>query len=300
MLNGVINIYKEKGFTSHDVVAKARGILRERKIGHTGTLDPEAEGVLPICIGNATKVVPYLTDADKCYEAEVILGTTTTTEDATGEIVDTKEVNVSRVEIEEVVKSFIGDYMQTPPMYSAIKINGTRLYELARKGIIIDRPSRKVNIFSCDIIEWIDSNRFKIRVSCSKGTYIRTLCTDIGDKLKCGAHMGALLRIKVGNFTLQDSITLKELEAYKDTIESYITPVDTLFGEYPIAKISEVGQKRLVNGNALRLIDFKEINKEASNKIIRVNDINDKFSALYKWEDEKQCFVVEKMFNIER
>ncbi len=299
MLNGVINIYKERGFTSHDVVAKARGILRERKIGHTGTLDPEAEGVLPICIGNATKVVPYLTDANKCYEAEVILGTTTTTEDATGEIIDVKQVNVSKKEIELAVESFLGEYMQTPPMYSAIKINGTRLYELARKGIVVDRPSRKVNIFSCDIIEWISDSRFKIRVSCSKGTYIRTLCTDIGVKLGCGAHMGTLLRTIVGDFKLEQSITLKELELYKQNIDEYVTKVDSLFKEYPVAKVSDIGQKRLTNGNALRIMDFEEIAETAKQGIIRVNDINDKFSALYKWDDSKDYFRVERMFNTE-
>ena len=299
MLNGVINIYKEKGFTSHDVVAKARGILRERKIGHTGTLDPEAEGVLPICIGSATKVVPYLTDANKCYEAEVILGITTTTEDATGEVIDQKEVNVNIEDIKEVVKSFLGEYIQTPPMYSAIKINGTRLYELARKGIVIDRPSRKVNIFSCDIIEWIDETRFKIRVSCSKGTYIRTLCTDIGEKLNCGAHMGSLLRTRVGDFKLEDSITLKTLDLYKDNIEAYMTKVDVLFKQYPLATVTKTGQKRLVNGNALTTIDLKEIDEGSKKGIIRVNDINDRFTALYKWDNNKECFIVEKMFNIQ-
>ncbi len=297
MLNGVINIYKERGFTSHDVVAKARGILRERKIGHTGTLDPEAEGVLPICIGNATKVVPYLTDANKCYEAEVILGITTTTEDSTGEVISEKDVNVTKESIKEVVDSFIGEYMQTPPMYSAIKINGTRLYELARQGIVVDRPSRKVNIFSCDIIEWIDEKRFKIRVSCSKGTYIRTLCTDIGEKLNCGAHMGSLLRTRVGEFKLENSITLKELDLYKSNIDEYMTRVDSIFEEYPLGVISEIGQKRLSNGNALKNMDFKYISEKYKEGIIRVNDMNDKFTALYKWDEDKQCFIVEKMFN---
>lgn len=205
MIHGIINIYKEKGFTSHDVVAKARGILREKKIGHTGTLDPEAEGVLPICIGKATKVVPYLTDADKCYEAEVILGAYTTTEDATGEILETFPVEVGRDAIEEVVSTFIGDYTQIPPMYSAIKVGGVRLYELARQGKVVERPARDVKIYDCQITEWISKERFRIRVNCSKGTYIRTLCTDIGKKLGCGAHMGELLRTKVGAYTLEQS-----------------------------------------------------------------------------------------------
>ena len=199
MLNGIINVYKERGYTSHDVVAKVRGILRERRVGHTGTLDPEAEGVLPLCIGAATKVVPYLTDADKCYEAEVILGVTTTTEDATGEILETRPINVTNEQVEAVVASFIGDYEQIPPMYSAIKVNGVRLYELARKGIVVERPKRQVKIYNCEIVSPLHKNKFKIRVYCSKGTYIRTLCTDIGEKLGCGAHMGTLLRTQVGH-----------------------------------------------------------------------------------------------------
>ncbi len=234
MINGIINIYKKKGYTSHDVVAKARGILRERKIGHTGTLDPDAEGVLPLCIGVATRAVPYLSDVDKCYEAEVILGITTTTEDATGELLESQEVNVTKEIIEKVVQSFVGSYTQTPPMYSAIKVNGVRLYELARQGIVVDRPSRTVTIYSCDIIEWIDEKRFRIRVHCSKGTYIRTLCTDIGKALGCGAHMGYLLRTQVGTFSLDDSITLEELENNKEDEKSLNTWRDVFGPFFPV------------------------------------------------------------------
>ena len=255
MLNGIINIYKKKGFTSHDVVAKARGILRERKIGHTGTLDPDAEGVLPLCIGMATKVVPYLSDANKCYEAEIVLGTTTTTEDASGEILEEKDDDVTKEMIKEVVASFVGNYTQTPPMYSAIKVNGTRLYELARKGIVVERPSRQVTIFSCDIIEWIDEKRFKIRVNCSKGTYIRTLCTDVGVKLGCGAHMGALLRTQVGHFKLEDSITLEQLELYKVDLAQYMMGIEELFIKYPKVQVSKQGERLLFNGNALKSKD---------------------------------------------
>ena len=298
MLNGIISIYKKRGYTSHDVVAKARGILRERRIGHTGTLDPEAEGVLPICIGQATKAVNYLADADKCYEAEVILGTTTTTEDATGEILETHEVKVLKTQIEEVVKSFIGEYTQIPPMYSAIKVNGVRLYELARQGIEVERPSRRVSIYGCDVIEWMDEKRFRIRVSCSKGTYIRTLCTDIGKALGCGAHMGYLLRTQVGVFSLEQSITLEELEAHKDEITPYIQTLEDIFSHFPKTQIKESGKKYLDNGNALELKHLEKWAGLADGEMIRIYSEEGSFRALYKWNEKRQLLEVEKMFTL--
>lgn len=296
MINGIINIYKKKGYTSHDVVAKARGILRERKIGHTGTLDPDAEGVLPLCIGAATKAVPYLADVDKCYEAEVILGMTTTTEDATGEPLECCEVQVTKERIEEVVQSFIGSYVQTPPMYSAIKVNGVRLYELARQGIVVDRPSRTVTIYRCDIIEWLDEKRFKIKVHCSKGTYIRTLCTDIGKALGCGAHMGYLLRTQVGAFSLEDSITLEQLEQYKENLTSYVQTLEVLFKDYKKVTINELGKKRLTNGNALMIKHIVEPIDCLSQELVRVYNENNQFVALYKWNPTQKVLEVERMF----
>lgn len=296
MINGIINIYKKKGYTSHDVVAKARGILRERKIGHTGTLDPDAEGVLPLCIGSATKAVPYLSDVDKCYEAEVILGMTTTTEDATGEPLECKEVNVTEESIEKVIQSFVGKYVQTPPMYSAIKVNGIRLYELARQGIVVDRPSRTVTIYTCDIIEWIDEKRFRIRVKCSKGTYIRTLCTDIGKALGCGAHMGYLLRTEVGSFSLDDSITLEELENNKENLTPYIRTLEVLFNDYKKVTINKLGKKLLDNGNALMMKHIMEEIVCSPQELVRVYDEKNHFIALYKWNDTKKILEVERMF----
>lgn len=296
MLNGIINIYKKKGYTSHDVVAKARGILKQRKIGHTGTLDPEAEGVLPLCIGVATKAVPYLTDADKCYEAEVVLGQTTTTEDATGEVLESREVNVTRERIEKVVASFIGEYVQIPPMYSAIKVNGVRLYELARQGLVVERPSRKVVIYSCDIIEWMDEKRFRIRVQCSKGTYIRTLCTDIGEKLGCGAHMGYLLRTKVGNFTIGESLTLEELEAHKEDLSPYMKTLEVLFSQYQKVSVNEFGKKLLVNGNALSMKHIEEKSIFSPDELVCVYNDKGQFTALYKWDDKRNILQVERMF----
>lgn len=298
MLNGIISIYKKRGYTSHDVVAKARGILRERRIGHTGTLDPEAEGVLPICIGAATKAVNYLADADKCYEAEVILGTTTTTEDATGEILETCLVHVTREEIEKVISSFVGEYTQIPPMYSAIKVNGVRLYELARQGIEIERPSRNVTIYSCEVIEWIDYARFRIRVKCSKGTYIRTLCTDIGKALGCGAHMGYLLRTQVGAFTLSESLTLEELEEQKETIQSHLYALEVLFAHYPRVQIRETGKKFLDNGNALWKEHIEEFGALENGKLVRMYNEKGVFKALYKWNAKRGYFEVEKMFSV--
>jgi len=296
MLNGIINIYKEKGYTSHDVVAKARKILSEKRIGHTGTLDPEAEGVLPLCIGQATKAVQYITDADKCYEAEVILGAYTTTEDHTGEIVETFDVNVTKEEIVDVVASFKGLYAQVPPMYSAIKINGVRLYELARKGIVIDRPQREVTIYDCQITEWLTESRFKIQVHCSKGTYIRTLCTDIGKKLGCGAYMGQLLRTRVGIYTVQNSISLDALEAHKAQLDQYIYSLEDIFKDLPKVQIKESASKFLYNGNKLSIDNLLESNNRLKDGLVRVYDSNNQFTALYNLDSNEHCLKVEKMF----
>lgn len=295
MIHGIINIYKEKGFTSHDVVAKARGILREKKIGHTGTLDPEAQGVLPICIGRATKVVPYLTDADKCYEAEVILGAYTTTEDATGDVLETYPVTVSEEQIRQVVASFIGEYVQTPPMYSAIKVGGVRLYELARAGKVIERPSRKVMIYNCEILEILDEKRFKMRVNCSKGTYIRTLCTDIGKKLGCGAHMGELLRTKVGAYTLEESMTLAELEQRKDNLQTICHPIDSVFMNYPAYTVRATAQKAIINGNPIALSEVHGILTQ-DKQLVRLYTEDEQFIGLYQIDQLKGYAKVEKLF----
>ncbi|WP_305767211.1 tRNA pseudouridine(55) synthase TruB [Candidatus Epulonipiscium viviparus] len=285
-MDGIINIYKEKGFTSHDVVAKARGILRQKKIGHTGTLDPDATGVLPICIGEATKIVPYLSDANKTYEAEVILGAYTTTEDASGEVVEEFAVEVSNEQVLDVLARFVGAYEQTPPMYSAIKINGQRLYELARQNIVIDRPSRMVEILELEQMSPLKDGRFKIRVVCSKGTYVRTLCTDIGRKLKCGAHMGELTRTRVGEFDIEQSVTLKQLE--KLNAEEILISIEKMFEQYPAVVVDKSYNKFLYNGNPL------ELKIAAAGLFFRVYDYMNHFIGLYKWSGEK--LIVEKMF----
>ncbi|MCL2398424.1 MAG: tRNA pseudouridine(55) synthase TruB [Defluviitaleaceae bacterium] len=256
-MTGIINIYKEKGYTSHDVVAIVRKLLsnykkdieesqekdntdkkgkkRKIKTGHTGTLDPQAEGVLPICVGRATKLADYLTvgighsTSDKSYRAELILGMTTDTDDHTGKILTTGSTDGIKISaIEEVITSFIGGYMQTPPMYSAIKIEGKKLYDLARAGKTVERKSRHVDIPRIAITDInLENNRLWIEVDCSKGTYIRSLCADIGQKLGCGGCMGDLIRTKSGTFHLKDSIYLSELKpAIEENRRDFLMPVD--------------------------------------------------------------------------
>ena len=251
MLNGIINIYKEKGFTSHDVVAKMRGICRQKKIGHTGTLDPDATGVLPVCLGCGTKLCDMLTDKDKEYVTELLLGVTTDTQDITGQVLTQNAVEVSEDQVKEAVMSFLGDYMQVPPMYSALKVNGKKLYELARAGKEVERQARPVKILDLEILE-MNLPVVKIRVACSKGTYIRTLCADIGDKLGCGGTMQSLMRTKVGVFELGKAVTLAELEQIRDTVglESLLYPVESAFEECPSLHVKPEFQKLLDNGNA--------------------------------------------------
>ncbi|HAB61503.1 MAG TPA: tRNA pseudouridine(55) synthase TruB, partial [Lachnospiraceae bacterium] len=238
MINGIINIYKEKGFTSHDVVAKLRGITRQKKIGHTGTLDPDATGVLPVCLGNATKLCDLLTDKDKEYETVLLLGKVTDTQDITGEVLQESEVQVTEDQVREVVNSFVGEIEQIPPMYSALKVNGRKLYELAREGKVIERKPRPITIHSITILDiklTDDCHEIRMRVECSKGTYIRTLCHDIGEALGTGGCMKSLVRTKVSKFLLADAITLEEAQKLQqeDRLVDHVIPVEDMFPRYP-------------------------------------------------------------------
>ncbi|MCH5334091.1 MAG: tRNA pseudouridine(55) synthase TruB, partial [Agathobacter sp.] len=201
MTNGIVNVYKEKGFTSFDVVAKMRGIFHQKKVGHTGTLDPDAEGVLPVCLGSATKVCDVLTDKDKEYEAVLLLGLETDTQDVTGTVLSEREVSVTEEEVRSVVSSFVGDIMQVPPMFSALKVNGQKLCDLARKGVEVERKARPVTVHEIEILD-MQLPRVHMRVHCGKGTYIRTLCRDIGERLGCGGCMEQLVRTRVSDFAL--------------------------------------------------------------------------------------------------
>ena len=250
-MDGIINVYKEKGFTSHDVVAKLRGILRMKKIGHTGTLDPAAEGVLPVCLGKGTRLCDMLTDKTKTYRAVLLLGQETDTQDTTGVVQAEYPVHVTEEEVREAIVSFLGDYMQIPPMYSALKVNGKKLYELARQGKEVERQARPVQILDIQI-ESIDLPRATFSVTCSKGTYIRTLCYDIGRKLGCGGCMESLLRTRVDRFKLEDSLTLSQIEKLRDEgrVEEVVVPVEDVFLGLPALVTKPGGGDKLVhNGN---------------------------------------------------
>ena len=294
MIDGIINIYKEKGFTSHDVVAKMRGILKQKKIGHTGTLDPDATGVLPVCLGSGTKLCDMLTDKSKEYEAVVLLGKTTDTEDVSGAVIEEKTVTASEEEIKSVIMSFMGEYMQIPPMYSALKVNGKKLYELARQGIEVERKARPVVISELTILS-MDLPRVTIRVSCSKGTYIRSLCRDMGEKIGCGACMESLVRTRVGSFLLKDAVSLKQLEENREKIEEFITPVDACFEEY--RKVYAEGRNAVLvsNGNMFRVPIADAKDGELFRVYISDGD-NGQFAGVYKFSGEKNCFLPQKMF----
>lgn len=251
-MNGIINIYKEAGYTSFDVVAKMRGILKIKKIGHTGTLDPDATGVLPVCVCNGTKLVELFADHDKEYIAELMLGAATDTQDLSGTVIKESPVNVTCEQVEEAVMSFVGDCMQVPPMYSAVKVNGKKLYELARAGKEVEREARKVTFHEIEILS-IELPVVKIRVLCSKGTYIRTLCNDIGEKLGCYAAMKSLLRTRVGVFDIKEAITLEELEKYRDEgkLAEVILPPDRIFMHMPAVYAKTEFCKLLDNGNTV-------------------------------------------------
>ena len=258
-MTGVLNVYKEKGYTSHDIVAIIRRAAKTKKVGHTGTLDPDATGVLPICLGRATKLAEYLASADKTYVAEVILGIETNTGDISGEVIVKKPVNLDEGAIAEAVRSFHvdvrGEYMQVPPMFSAIKIGGKKLYELARKGETIDRPARPVIIHKIHVHSFAaDRNTFTIEVKCSKGTYIRSLAMDIGRALGCGATMGELVRTQSGIFSIDTAVKLDTIkEAAQDgRLEDFILPVDELL-PYTKIKIPAEELSRAQNGNPLPL-----------------------------------------------
>ena len=299
-MNGIINIYKEQGYTSHDVVAKLRGILRMKKIGHTGTLDPDAVGVLPVCTGRATKLCGMITDWGKTYEAVMLLGTRTDTQDISGNILSQTEVNVTKIQIMDVIGSFTGEYDQIPPMYSALKHNGKKLYELARQGIEIERKPRRVNIKSIlinDINLEDDIKTVTITVDCSKGTYIRTLCDDIGKKLGCGACMMSLKRTRVGDFIIDDTLTLNQIAALtlKGDIEQYIVSIDKMFSGYRKVVVSAGYNKLLYNGNKLPLEAVQDQNSEFLDmEEFRIYDADEDFVGIYKYIGGQ--LVPKKMF----
>ncbi len=357
-MDGIINVYKEKGYTSHDVVARLRGITKEKHIGHTGTLDPAAAGVLPMCLGAVTKACELLTDKGKEYETVLLLGIETNTEDATGEIVATGDISAITDEmILDAVKSFEGDISQVPPMFSATRINGQRYYDLARKGVEIEREAKQVHVSSIEVISDItrcllsqkeafapypdtmlskfveepdpeegrwhwenndirkDENkdipviRVALRIACEKGTYIRTICADIGKKLGCGGCMERLLRTRSGEFTIEESHSLAEMEEIVKNMDetagsdigallkknNILISADRCFMEYPPLHAKDKYDSVLNNGNLLRMRHFKEY-IEVPDAINRVYDSKNEFKALYEWVEERKLYRPVKVF----
>ena len=309
MLNGIINVYKEVGFTSRDAVSKLTGILRQRKIGHTGTLDPAAEGVLPMCIGKATKLCELLTDHRKQYIAEIKFGIATDTEDVTGEVIEETgfsnewyKEHLSEAVLSKVISGFIGRQLQTPPMYSAKRVGGKRLYELAREGKVIERKPCEITIYSIQIKNIDASNReATIVVDCSKGTYIRTLCKDIGNELGCKAAMKSLIRTKTGDFLLENSYKLDEIEKLvkENRVSEIIIPIEDVFKNLQRVDVSGYAGILLENGGIIKADavkpDIEALEPKNGEKFRMYNDEGE-FKAVYSYNGDIKAFKIDKMF----
>ena len=296
MLNGVINVYKEKGYTSHDVVAIVRKTLNIKKVGHTGTLDPDAEGVLPVCIGQATKLADYIMAERKSYTAEITFGAETTTQDASGDIIKEYEYTFDENRLRKVIDTFKGEQTQVPPMYSAIKINGKKLYEIAREGKEIERKARKITVYDIRIAEINPPNKAIIEIDCSKGTYIRSLCSDIGNKLGWGAFMSSLTRTASGKFKLNEAVKLDELKnaAERGEAEKFIIPPDDVLSGYKRVTVSEKADKYLYNGGKIYGGYLKYDKKPSDNEIVLGYDATGRLVGiyLYKFDEEKKNYFI--------
>lgn len=299
-MNGILLLIKPPNMTSFDVVAWLRRITGVKKIGHAGTLDPAACGLLPVCIGKAAKTTAWFSEFNKSYRVEMVLGISTDTYDNEGNILSENPVKLDNSFIESVINEFTGEIEQVPPMYSAVKVKGKRLYELARKGIEIERKTRKITIYDIDILDIKNEGSYPIvrfDVKCSKGTYIRSLCNDIGLKLGCSAHMSFLTRTGVGPFSLADAVTLEEVEKHCNagTLESLIYSPDIVFSEYPSVMLEQRDAERFING--ARVFGFSEIQARAGN-YIRVYTKSERFIGLgiVSSEDGKKVIKPKKLF----
>ncbi len=300
-MTGVLILDKPADFTSFDAVAVCRRLCHERKIGHTGTLDPMATGVLPLLLGKATRAASLLEDTDKEYEAGFRLGVSTDTEDSTGKVLDTSDTPVSRELLESLLPRFRGEIMQVPPMYSAVSKDGKRLYELARKGIEVERDARPVTIFKLELIEYNEETREgKLTVSCSKGTYIRTLIADLAKAAGSLGVMSALRRTKACGFTLADAVTLDEAKALSEagTLEEKLRPVESLFAHLPAVTVSGAQATRFGNGGQLDLKRIPAFRKQnpPDGEIVRVRGENDDFLGLGQVQAEKGWLAILKLF----
>ena len=296
-MNGIINVLKPAGMTSFDVVSFIRKAAGQKKVGHTGTLDPSAVGVLPICLGNATRAIEFIIEKDKVYRAELTLGSATDTQDSSGNVIFTGEVNFDNKDVSEAIMSFVGESDQLPPMYSAIKIDGKKLYELARQGETVERQPRKITIYEINIIRLWDEEacypagvlntdkapkqlvkKALFEVHCSKGTYIRTLCHDIGEKLGCGGHMSFLIRTRAGKYGLETALTLEEIKelASENLLQNRLLSVETVFEAFREIQLDEKETFKYSNGVWLKL----EENIFDTESYLRVYDNNNNFIGI--------------------
>ncbi len=302
-INGILNISKEAGYTSFDVVAVVRGVYRQRKCGHTGTLDPMATGVLPVALGKATKVCGLLTDWDKEYVAELLLGRTTDTLDITGETTGEDEaaaLKLSEEAITGAVNRYLGEIEQIPPMFSALKKDGRRLYDIARSGETVVREARKVTISELEILG-IELPVVKIRILCSKGTYIRTLCDDIGRDLGCGGCMQSLVRTAVGPFKISDAVSLDSIRALRDEgkedeLSGLLKPVDSVFSNLPSANVKADAEKFLANGNKLSEDDLEIAEGFSGSDAFRIYHVDGTFAAVYEKDPHTGMLKPRRMF----
>lgn len=274
-MNGIVIVDKPQGWTSQDVTARLRRVFGTRRIGHGGTLDPMATGVLPVFVGRATRAVEFFEHAEKTYETVLLLGKKTDTQDVTGTVLEERAVDITKSQVEEVLTRFRGEIMQVPPMYSALKVNGQKLYELARKGKQVERQPRPVTVYELTVLSF-ENNRLSLRVRCSKGTYIRTLCEDIGEALGCLGCMEALRRTQAGEYRLEDAVALEDL-LESSTPESCLRGMDTMFARYPAVKLTANQEKRCRNGNSFT--------RPMPDGIYRAYGENGEFLMLAKVED---------------
>lgn len=299
-MDGILNINKPAGMTSFDVVTRVKRLTGQRHSGHAGTLDPQATGVLPICLGQATRVVEYLFNETKTYRAVLRIGITTDTYDSTGKVIMEKDASpINREQIEEALKSFQGNITQTPPMYSALKHNGQPLYKLARTGIEVERKSRPVRIDSLQILDW-QSPLLTLDIVCGKGTYIRSLAHDLGQKLGCGANMQDLTRLRVGPFKIEESLNLLQMEeiAKSGDWQPYLFPIDYVLMDFPVLVVNEEQRCSLIHGSpvSLSLRANPPTTSMEDKQICRVYTEDGSFLGMVRYQSENQRWQPEKIF----
>ncbi|UJF35383.1 tRNA pseudouridine(55) synthase TruB [Paenibacillus hexagrammi] len=302
MYEGVLPVWKPEGYTSHDVVAKARRILGMKRIGHTGTLDPQVTGVLPLCLGRATRMVEFIQELPKEYEAVLVIGLSTDTEDMTGTVTEQAEnVRLDEDQVLQTIGTFIGEIDQVPPMYSAVKVEGKRLYELAREGKEVERKSRKVTIHEIDVLTMnmqSDKPEIHLRVRCSKGTYIRTLCVDIGKALGYPSVMKSLIRTSTGNIRREQCVTLEQMAQLKEegTLQSKLIPMDQSIGHLPAVRLTARESEHALQGKRISVQPERVLEGAASETLLRAYSPEERFLGLFEWHSSTQCLVPSKVF----